>query len=138
MTTLDAQHELALARAPQSVSVPVEIVRAKKTAAAAFTLACDCSGLEDKEIYLALEIDAGYFSRIKKGLAALDPNLTSRFCEIVGNRVYPEWQAFQIGCTLVQIQTEAERRAARAEGELVREREKTRMLMDLLAGRAAA
>ena len=52
------QPELALAREPQQSIVAIETVRAQKSSAAAFTLACSLSGLEDKEIYLALGIDA--------------------------------------------------------------------------------
>ena len=111
MTRLEEQAELALARIPARAEMPIETVRAKRTAAGAITLACDASGLEDKEIYLALEIDAGYFSNIKKGKATLQADLVAKFCEVVGNTIYPEWVAYQVGCTLVMVKTEAERRA---------------------------
>ncbi len=122
MSTVEDQAELALARQPARVLVPIEIVRAKRTAAAAFTLACDTSGLDDKEIYLALGIDAGYFSNIKKGKATLQGDLVAPFCRIVGNAVYPEWIAYQVGCQLVQIESETERqlRLAREEIELLK------------------
>ena len=56
MSRFDEQAELALARPPRQPGIPVELVRAKHSAGAAFTLACDASGLDDKEIYLALEL----------------------------------------------------------------------------------
>jgi plasmid maintenance system antidote protein VapI len=138
MTSIEDQHELALARAPQRASVPLDMIRAQKTAAAAFTLACSVSGLEDKEIYLALGIDAGYFSNIKKGKATLQADLVSQFCELVGNTVYPEWAAFQVGCTLVMIKTEAERRAELAEQRAQAAEAENRLMRQLLAGRVAA
>lgn len=138
MTQIEDQHELALVRAPQRTAVPLEMVRAQKTAAAAFTLACSVSGLEDKEIYLALEIDAGYFSNIKKGKATLQADLLAQFCEIVGNTIYPEWAAFQVGCTLVMIKTEAERRAELAEQRAAAAEAENRLMRQLLQGRAAA
>ena len=95
-----SQSELALARPAASFVVPIEMVRVKKNAAAAFSLACDASGLDDKEIYLALGIDAGYFSNIKKGKATLQADLLAAFCKIVGNTVLPEWIAYQVGCQL--------------------------------------
>ena len=98
-------------RIPDRGDMPLESVRAKRTAAAAITLACDASGLEDKEIYLTLGIDAGYFSHIKKGKATLQGDLIAPFCNVVGNTIYPEWLAYQVGCTLVMVKTEAERRA---------------------------
>lgn len=138
MTQLEAQGVLPLTRAPRSVSVPIEMVRAQRTAAAAFSLACTVSGLEDKEIYLALGIDAGYFSNIKKGKATLQADLTAQFCQIVGNTVYVEWLAFQLGCTLVMVKTEAERRAEEAERRAVAAEAENRLMRELLAGRAAA
>lgn len=135
MTELDvAQGELSLARPGRSMSVPVEMIRTRKSAAAAFTLACDVSGLEDKEIYMALAIDAGYFSRIKKGNASLDADRIAKFCQIVGNTIYPEWIAYQVHCGLVLLKTEAERRAEQAEASLEREREKVRLLEGILRG----
>jgi hypothetical protein len=137
MTTIE-QPELALARKPQQVVVPIELIRAKKSSGAAFTLACDSSGLEDKEIYLALSIDAGYFSNIKKSKATLQADLTEKFCETVGNRIYPEWIAYQVGCTLVEIKSEAERRAELAERRADQAEMKCRVLMEAIGGRIPA
>ena len=138
MTSLHMQAELALAREPSQVIVPIELVRTQKTAAAAFSLACSVSGLEDKEVYLALEIDAGYFSNIKKGKATLQADLVAPFCRLIGNVVYAEWMAYQMGCTLVLIKTEAERRAE----EAVRERDaalaENKLMKQLLQGRTTS
>lgn len=136
MNALDRQAELALRRAAQPVELPVELIRAKRSAGAAFSLACDTSGLDDKEIYLALEMDPGTFSRIRKGTNTLAGDLVAKFCDIVGNRIYPEWLAYQVGCGLVMLKSEAERRAEAFEAELREERLKNRVLMDALrAGR---
>lgn len=138
MSSIEDQSELPLAREASGVQVPIEIIRAQKSAAAAFTLACSSSGLEDKEIYLALGIDAGYFSNIKKGKATLQADLVSEFCKLVRNTVYPEWQAYQVGCTLVMIKTEAERRAEAAEKRAAEAELKVRVLMETFQVRASA
>jgi hypothetical protein len=130
MSAVVDQGELPLAREPQHIAVPIEMIRSKKTAGAAITLACDSSGLEDKEIYMALGIDAGYFSNIKKGKATLQGDLLKDFCKVVGNNVYPEWCAYQVGCTLVMIKTEAERRAEAAEKRALEAEMKVRVLME--------
>jgi hypothetical protein len=137
MTSIEDQSELALVREAQSVNVPIEMVRIQKNAAAAFTLACTASGLDDKEIYLALGIDAGYFSNIKKGKATLQADLIAEFCKLVKNTVYPEWQAYQVGCTLVMIKTEAERRAEEAEQRAAALSAENKLMRQLLAGRTA-
>jgi len=138
MKQFENQYELALARSPERYAVPLEMIRAQKTAAAAFTLATSISGLEDKEIYMALGIDAGYFSNIKKGKATLQADLVAQFCKVVGNTIYPEWGAYQIGCTLVVIKTEAERRAEEAEERAKAAEAENRLLRQLVQGRVAA
>lgn len=135
---VEGQGELALSRRAEPNDVPIEMVRRQRSAAAAFALACQSCGLEDKEIYAGIGIDAGYFSRIKAGTATLQADLVQRFCEIVSNRIYPEWCAFQVGCTLVQIQTEAERRALAAEKRADEAELKVRVLMETFKVRASA
>ena len=67
---VEEQPELALVRRPDMIEIPIEMIRAKRSKGAAFTLACDTSGLEDKEIAMAFKpaIDAGTFSKMKKGM----------------------------------------------------------------------
>ena len=132
---VEGQGELALSRRAEPNDMPIEVVRRQKSAAAAFSLACQSSGLEDKEIYSALGIDPGYFSRIKKGDATLQADTVPMFCEMVGNRIYPEWQAYQLGCTLVQIKSEAERRAELAEQRARDAEKENRLLRQLVTGR---
>lgn len=139
MTSHDTQRELHLARQPVSVHIPSEMVHSKRTAAGAFSLACDASGLEDKEIYgdPRLLIDAGYFSRMKKGHATLDADKLEAFCQVVGNKVYPEWMAYQVGCGLVQLKTDAERRAEKAEHRAEEAEKKLAWALEVLQGRTA-
>jgi hypothetical protein len=132
------QGELALAREAPHGAVSHELVWRQKTAAAAFSLACSASGLDDKEIYLSLDIDPGHFSRIKKGEAGFPPDKLAHFCEVVGNTVYPEWIAYQVGCTLMLVKSEAERRAEAAEARAVEAERKLAYATELLRGRAAA
>jgi hypothetical protein len=117
--------------------MPLEVVRAQKSHSAAFSLACSASGLEDKEIYMALGIDAGYFSNIKKGKATLQGDLVKDFCKVVGNTIYLEWLAYQIGCTLMLIRSEAERRAEDAELRAKNAEEKLRFLTQVVQGKVA-
>jgi hypothetical protein len=137
MFRLVDQEELALIRTPNMVDVPIELIRAQKSGGAAFSLACQVSGLEDKEIYLALGLDAGYFSRMKKGDATLSDDKIAEFCRVVGNTIYPEWRAYQVGCTLMLIQTEAERQRDEARAALEKKEIENRLLREMLQGRAA-
>lgn len=130
--------ELALARQPEKAAIPIELVWRQQSAAAAFSLACQSSGLEDKEIYLQLGIDAGTFSRIKKGEASLPSDKIALFCKVVGNTICPEWIAYQLGCTLTMLKTEAERRAEEAEKRAADFEKQVELLKGLLQGRPAA
>lgn len=134
----DGQGELALSRRAEPNEVPEEMIQRQKTGAAALCLACQSSGLEDKEIYSALKIDAGYFSRMKKGEASLQADQVQPFCEVVGNLIYVQWQAYQVGCKLVLIKSEAERRAEHAEERLRAVDAENKLMRQLLQGRAVA
>lgn len=127
--------ELALARQPDQAQIPVELIRRQQHACAAFSLSCQSSGLDDKEIYLSLGIDAGTFSRIKKGEATLQGDKLAEFTRVVGNTIFLEWLAYQIGCTLVVIKSEAERRADEAEKRAKDAEAQVAMLKGLLVGK---
>lgn len=137
MTAVAAQTEMRLVRAGNKTVIPVEMIRSRKTAGQAFTLACDACGLDDKEIAFALGYDKAAFSRIKSGTATLDADRIAAFCEVVGNTVYPEWIAYQTGHGLVLLKSEAERLLDQRTAELERERERSKLLAEILQGRAA-
>lgn len=137
MTAVAAQTEMRLVRAGNKTVIPVEMIRSRKTAGQAFTLACDACGLDDKEIAFALGYDKATFSRIKAGTNTLDADRIAAFCEVVGNTVYPEWIAYQTGHGLVLLKSEAERLLDQRTEELARERERSKLLAEILQGRAA-
>lgn len=133
MNAIVQQRELSLIRKVSQVEVPAEMIYAKKTQGAAFTLACDASGREDKEIYLDLGIDAGTFSRMKDGKNTLSNDRMRDFCDAVGNSILPQWIAYQIGCGLVVLKSEAERRAEAAEARAEEAEKKLEWAMQMYA-----
>lgn len=137
LSHLEAQRELDLFRQPERNDAPLEMIRKQQSSGAAFTLACSSSGLADQSIYEFVGIDAGTFSKIKKGLATLQADDWPKFCYAVNNYIYPEWCAFQIGRTLVEIKTEAERRADAAEKRAADLELKVKTLLETFQVRAA-
>jgi hypothetical protein len=131
------QRELDLFRQPERNEMPLEMIRKQQGSGAAFTLACSSSGLADQTIYEFVGIDAGTFSKIKKGLATLQADDLPKFCYAVNNYIYPEWCAFQIGRTLVEIKTEAERRADAAEKRAADAELRVKTLLETFQIRAA-
>lgn len=137
LTRGDDQGELALSHALPN-EVPIEMIRRQKNGAAALCLAIQSSGLEDKEIYIPLGVDAGYWTRIKKGEATLQVDLIEPFCDLVANRIYPEWIAYRVSCTLVQIKSDAERRAENAERRAQEAEQKLKWAMEIMHGKVPA
>lgn len=132
------QGVLPLVRKADPVDVPLELVVKQPTLAAAIALCVQASGLEEKEVYLALEIDAGHWTRIMKGDAHFPVNKLNMLMDLCGNEAPLMWLANSRGYGLVMLQSEAERRAAEAEHALEKEREKNQLLERLLLGKKAA
>lgn len=130
--------ELPLARKADAVQVPLELVLKQPSFAGAIALCVQVSGLEEKEVYLSLEIDAGHWTRIMKGDAHFPVNKLNNLMDLCGNEAPLMWLANSRGYGLVVLKTEAERRAEMAERALREERDKVRFLTELLHGKAAA
>lgn len=129
--------ELPLARKADRIDIPLDLVLKQPTLSAAIALCVQASGLEEKEVYLPLEIDAGHWTRITKGDAHFPVNKLNGLMDLCGNEAPLMWLANSRGYGLVILKTEAERRAEAAERALEEERSKVRLLTDLLKGKAA-
>lgn len=127
--------ELPLARPPRAGELPLELVTKQPSMSRAIALCMQASGLDDKEVYLTLGIDAGHWSRIVKGDAHFPINKLGQLMDVCGNDAPLMWLANARGYGLVILQTEAERRAEAAEQALAVEREKVRLLTELMQGR---
>lgn len=132
------QAGLALVRHGALVAIPPEVIARQRNFLAALTLCVQSSGLEDKEIYLQLSIDAGRWSRIMKGEAHFPVNKLNDLCDICGNEAPLVWWANSRGYGLTLLKSEAERRAEEAEARAARAEEKARLLQEILQGRVAA
>lgn len=131
------QPELPLSRRATVQAVPVELIAKRKTLLSAVNLCCDLSGLDDKEIYLALGIDAGHFSNLRKGNGHFPTDKIVPLMDLCGNEAPLIWLANHRGYGLVLLKTEAERRAEAAEERAAKAEEKARLLQEILQGRVA-
>lgn len=134
--TLVDQPGLPLTRKVDRFAIPLEMVVKQRSLSQAIALCVQMSGLDDKEVYLPLEIDAGHWTRIMKGDAHFPVNKLIPLMDMCGNEAPLMWLANSRGYGLVVLQTESERRAEAAEIALRNEREKNRLLTDLLQGKA--
>lgn len=133
--SLVEQPELKLARKAEKTEVPLNLLMKQTSFAGAIALAVQLSGLEEKEIYLSLEIDAGHWTRIMKGDAHFPVNKLNELCNLCGNEAPLIWWANSRGYGLIVLKSEAERRADELEKALIEERLKVRVLTDALHGR---
>lgn len=137
LRAVEKQAELPLSRAAERFEVPQELVLRQNHLAGAIALCVQVSGLEDKEVYGVLEIDAGHWTRIMKGDAHFPVDKLNALMDLCGNEAPLLWLANSRGYYLKLLQTEAERRAEEAEKALEAERQKVQMLTNLLTGKAA-
>jgi hypothetical protein len=129
------QGELPLARTPRPQPVAEEVIHACKTFLDALNLQINICGLDEKEIYVSLKIEASHWSRMRKGEVHFPPNKLDQLCDLCGNEVALAWWAWKRGKGLHMLETESERqlkleREARAEAE-----KKVELLTGILKGK---
>lgn len=104
-----AQSELPLVRPMKPAPVANEVVRSCKDMLAAFNLAVNVSGLEEKEIYVALDIDPSHWSRMRKGESHFPLNKIEELCALLRNDILLDYFAWKRGMGTHMLETEAQR-----------------------------
>lgn len=127
--------ELPLARQANVMEAPLELVARKQTFLSAIVLCVQLSGLDDKEIYMSLGIDAGHWSRIMKGDAHFPVDKIDMLMTMCGNEVPLQWMAQKRGYQLVMLKSAAESRIEALEIALNKEIERRQWAEDLVLGR---
>lgn len=136
--------ELPLARKPNQTDVPIDLVVRQTTLAGAIALCVQISGLEDKEVYLSLGIDAGHWTRIMRGDAHFPVNKLSDLMDLCGNEAPLMWLVHYRGyeaSSLRKRESETEKRLRSAQEriqELEREAKIKADFMNEIIGRRAA
>lgn len=131
------QASLALITRREPVDVPMHLITRIKLFTAAIALTIQLSGLDEKEVYIPLGIDAGHWTRIMKGEAHFPVNKLNDLCDLCGNEAALIWWAWSRKKGLHILQTEAEREIERLRLELAKERERRLWAEDLHARRSA-
>lgn len=137
MNAVDGQGALSLVRPREPVSIPDALVARQQCMLSAVVLCVQASGLEDKEVYLSLGIDAGHWSRIMKGDAHFPVNKLGDLMDLCGNEAPLIWLAQSRGKGLVLLKSEAERRIEELETKLAKTEERLQWATDLVTRRQA-
>jgi hypothetical protein len=138
LKTVAHHPELALVRRVDPVAVPIELVLKQSTLAGAIALCVQLSGLEEKEVYLSLDIDAGHWTRIMKGEAHFPVNKLVAMMDLCGNEAPLIWLANARGYGLVVLKTEADRRAEHAEARAQEAEKKLAWALEVINGKRGA
>lgn len=94
------QIEMLISAPPKRAEIPEEIVAAQPNLTAAINLCISASGLEDKEIYIPLKVDAGHWTRIGQGRAHFPVDKLESLMLLCGNDVPMRWLARRCGFDL--------------------------------------
>lgn len=132
------QGQLPLARYVIKTVIPVELVMKQKTLLGAINLCITESGLDDKEIYLTLGIDAGHFSNLRKGTGHFPTEKIDPLMDLCGNEAPLIWLSTKRNYGLVLLKDEAERRAEEAERRAKEAEDKLKFLTQVMQGRVPA
>lgn len=130
------QPELSLARNAIKSDVPLDLILKQKTLSGAIALCVQTSGLDDKEVYLSLGIDAGHWTRIMKGDAHFPVNKLNCLMNLCGNEAPLQWLANSRGYGLVMLKSEAVRRAEDAEKRAQAAEDRLLWLTKVMQGKA--
>lgn len=92
----------------QKKEVSLDVILACKTFKESLKLCKSISGLEDKQICMTLDIDAGQWARIFGTGGHFPENKLIHFMVLCGNKVPLVWLAYSCGYTLHHLKTELE------------------------------
>lgn len=136
------QGVLLLARSPRALpsdAVSVDVISSRRDLLAAINLCIDVSGLDDKEVALALGIDAGHFSNIRRGKSGCNFPLTKLddLMTLCGNEIPLTWQALKRGKGLHMLENEAQRLLREANERAAKLLDENRLLREVIQGRGS-
>lgn len=130
--TQDKQLEILIAprRNPQPVSDEVIFLQPNKLAA--IRLAIAVSGLDEKEVYMSMQIDKAQWSRIMAGLSNWPTEGDEQFEQVVANNVLTKWQANKRGYRLVPLIDAKDALIAKQETTIADQAKTIELLKDLV------
>ncbi len=129
---------LMLARRVDPSEVSLDAIMRCRDLMAAINLMFNASGLEDKEIYAALQIDPGHFSNIRRGKPGhhFPTNKLDAAMDLCKSEIPLIWQAHKRGKGIHLLITEAERQLAEERTRRIEAEKKNDWYLEVLQGRS--
>jgi hypothetical protein len=132
------QQQIELLMSPKTDQQPVsdEAIFLCRDKLAAIRLAIAASGLEEKEVYMALQIDKATWSKILSGHFNWPTDGDERFEAIVQNNILSKWQMWKRGYKQPEKRLDAiQELLAAKDSELAELRRENRLMAGLLTGK---
>lgn len=126
------QLELPLSKRAKPVPIPDAVIASQPSKIAAIKLCISSSGLDDKEISSALEIDSGHWSRMMSGQAYFPNNKEQALMDLCGNEIPLRWDALKRRYELRPLRSDLERRVAELEEQLAQERHDKEVILEFV------
>ena len=112
------QLELPIGRSAKPHPVDVSAILKQPNLLRAISLCIQLSGLDEKEIYMALGIDKGHWTRIMQGEGHFPPNKIDPLMDLCGNEVPLIWQNYKRGYEMRPLKSTLEQQLDAANTEI--------------------
>ena len=137
MSVIAGQLEMPIAaRVRDSQAFDIGLILKQQNFISAIKLCIQVSGLDEKEIYIPLQVDAGHWSRIMKGDAHFPVNKLSDLMNLCENEIPLIWWANKRGYELTPLESELEQQLRIEREKLIESERENALLKKLLIGRA--
>ena len=123
---------------PMSGPVSPDVIARCRDMTAAIHLSIQVAQLEQKQIYIALRMDKGHWSRVMSGELSFPADKLLALLELTGNDIPLQWLAWQRGKGLHTLETEQQRQIRERDDRINEQARKIQYLEELITGRAKA
>lgn len=115
----------------------ISLVIKQQTFLSAIKLCIQVSGMDEKEVYIPLQIDAGHWSRIMKGEAHFPVNKLTDLMDLCENEIPLIWLSNKRGYELRPLETELEIQLRKEREKLAESERENSLLRSLLSGKSS-
>lgn len=126
----------------QQISLPIgapvspDVIARCRDMASAIQLSIQVAQLNQKQIYMALRMDKGHWSRVMSGELQFPADRLDALMDLTGNTIPLAWLAHRRGLGLHMLESEQQRQIRERDDLIKAQAEKLRYLEELITGRA--
>ena len=123
---------------PMSGPVSQDVIERCRHVGEAIRLSMQVAMLDQKQVYLALKMDKGHWSRVMSGELSFPADRLEDFIRLVGNTIVLQYLAFRFGLGLYTLESEQQRQIRERDDRINEQARKIQYLEELITGRAKA